>query len=101
MAGDAGAMVKHLDQQLGDPHLDDLADQSGRYRIEVTLHFDVVVRRHPGASPFGVLIGFGWQRQKRRPVDLSEELAAALAELAHQAGVEFFDQPADGRVQVA
>ena len=53
------------------------------------LNFDVVIRRHAGATPFGVLIGLGRQRHQGRTIDGVEELATAGAELAHQAGVEF------------
>ena len=100
MARNAGAAMEHLDGSLGGPHLDDLADQAGWHRVEVPLNFDVVIRRHAGAAPFGVLIGLGRQRHQGRTIDGVEELAAAGAELAHQAGIEFVDQNADRDVQL-
>src|SRR3546814_11896577 len=69
-------------------NLDDLAVQAERHRVEEALDLNVVVRRHPGAPPLGVLVGCGRQRQQGGPVDALEELPAAGAELAHQAGVE-------------
>ena len=92
VAGDAVAAMEHLDGGLGDPHLDDLADHAGRHGVEVPLDLDVVIRRHAGTPPFGVLVGLGRQRHQGGPVDGVEELAPAGAELAHQAGVELVDQ---------
>jgi hypothetical protein len=100
VAGDAGAAMEHLDGGFGGPHLDDLADQTGWYRVEVSLNFDVVIRRYAGAAPFGVLIGLGWQRHQGRTIDGLEELTAAGTELAHQAGVEVLDQDTDRDVQL-
>ncbi len=60
----------------------------------------MVVRRHACPAPFGVLIGLGRQRHQGGPVDGVEELAAAGAEPAHQAGIEFVDQDADCDVQL-
>ena len=97
VAGDARAAMEHLDGGLGGPHLDDLADQPGRHRVEVPLNFDVVIRRHAGAPPFGILIGLGWQRHQGGPIDGVEELTAAGTELAHQAGIEFVDQRCGSR----
>jgi len=62
--------------------------------------FVVVIRRHAGATPFGVLIGLGRQRHQGGPIDRVEELAAAGAELAHQTDVEIVDQDADRDVQL-
>ena len=64
------------------------------------LNFDVVIRRHAGATPFGVLVGLGRQRHQGRPIDRIEELAAAGTELAHQTHVEIVDQEADRDVQL-
>ena len=100
VAGDAGAAVEHFDGGLGDPHLDDMADQAGRHRVEPTRDFDVVSGRHPGATPFGVLVGRSRQRHQDWPIDCIEELAAAGAELAHQARIELIDQGADGDVEL-
>src|SRR5258707_7157051 len=100
VARDAGAAMEHLDGSLGGPHLDDLADHAGRHGVEVPLNFDMVIRRNAGATPFGVLIGLGRQRHQGGTIDGVEELAAAGAELAHQAGVEFVDQNADREVQL-
>src|SRR6202051_3377687 len=57
VAGDAGAAMEHLDGRLGGPHLDDLTDHAGWNRVEVSLNFDMVIWRHAGAAPFGVLVG--------------------------------------------
>ena len=100
MAGDAGAAIEHLDGSLGSPHLDDLTDHAGWNRVKVSRDFDVVIRRHAGTTPLGILIGLGRQRHQGRPIDGVEELAAAGAELAHQAGVELVDQDADRDVQL-
>src|SRR6266436_828515 len=59
VARDAIAAMEYLDGGFGGPHLDDLADHAGWNRVEVSLNFDVVIRRHAGATPFGVLIGLG------------------------------------------
>ena len=66
VARDAGAAMEHLDGSLGGPHLDDLADQAGWNRVEVSLNFDMVIRRHAGATPFSVLVGLGRQRHQGR-----------------------------------
>jgi hypothetical protein len=100
VAGDAGAAMEHLDGGFGGSHLDNLADHAGWHRVEVSLNFDMVIRRHTGTTPFGVLIGFGRQRHQGRKIDGVEELAAAGTELAHQAGIEFVDQDADRNVQL-
>src|SRR3989454_7402094 len=100
VAGDAGAAMEYLDGGLGGPHLDDLADQAGWHRVEVSLNFDVVIRRHARAAPFGVLIGLGRQQHQGRTIDGVEELTAAGTELAHQAGIEAVDQDADRDVQL-
>ncbi len=82
------------------PHLDNLADHAGRHGVEAPRNFDMVIRRRAGPTPFGMLVGLGRQRYQGGPVDGIEELAAAGAELAHQAGVEFVDQRPDGGVQL-
>jgi hypothetical protein len=89
-----------IQASLGGPHLDDLTDHAGWNRVEVSLNFDVVIRRHAGATPFGILIGLGRQRHQGRTIDGVEELAAAGTELAHQAGIEVVDQDADRDVQL-
>src|SRR6266436_5169118 len=79
VARDAGAAMEYLDGSLdgslGGPHLDDLADHAGRHGVEVPLNFDMVIRRHAGATPFGVLIGLGRQRHQGGTIDGVEELA--------------------------
>src|SRR6266446_1101996 len=64
VAGDAGAAMEHLDGGFGGPHLDNLADHAGWHRVEVSLNFDMVIWRHTGTTPFGVLIGLGRQRHQ-------------------------------------
>ena len=61
---------------------------------------DVIIRRDASASPFGVLIAFGWQRPHSWPVDALEELAAARAEFTHQARIQFIEKHADGGVEL-
>ena len=66
----------------------------------MSLDLDVIIRGDAGATPFGILIGLAGQRHQGGPIDGLEELPAAGAELAHQAGIEFVDQRADGGVQL-
>src|ERR1700750_2056462 len=100
VACDPHAAMKHLDGRLRGPHLDDSADQAGRHRIEVPLDLDVVIRRHRGAPPLGILVRFDRHRQQGGPIDGLKKLAAAGAELAHEATVEFIEQRTDRRVQL-
>ena len=100
VAGHPHAAMEHLDGGLRDPHLDHLADQPGRHRVAVPLDLDVVIRGDAAAPPFGILIGLAGSGMQRGPIDGLEELPPAGAELAHQAGVEFIDQRADGDVQL-
>ena len=101
MGRHALAGVEHLDRGVGDARLDHLADQPRRHRVEMPVHLDVVVGRHPAAPPLGIGVGLGRQRQQRRPVDRLEELPPAGAELAHQPGVQIAEQLADRLVQLA
>ena len=91
--------MEYLDGGLRGPYLDHLADQPGRHRVEVPVELDVIIRGDASVAPFGILIGRAGQRHQGGPVNGLEELPAAGAELAHQAGVEFIDQSADGDVQ--
>ena len=100
MAGDAGAAMENLDRGVGDACLDDLADEPRRHRVIVIGDLDVVVGRDPRPLPLGIVIGFGRQGLERRPIDRLEQLAPAVAELAHDLGIEIGDGLADRGVEL-
>ena len=62
MAGNADAAVEHLDDVLGDAHLDHLADQTRGHGVEMPAYLDVIVGSNAGAAPLGVFVGFARQR---------------------------------------
>ena len=100
VAGHPYAAMEHLDGGLRGPHLDHLADQPGRHRVEVSMGLDVIIRGDASAPPFGILIGLAGQWHQGGPINGREELPATGAELAHQAVIEFIDQRPDSDVQL-
>jgi hypothetical protein len=62
VTGNPHAAVEHLDGGLCGPHLDHLADQPRRHRIEVPMDLDVIIRDDAGTPPLGILIGLAGQR---------------------------------------
>ena len=60
---------------------------------------DVIVGRDAGPLPFGIAVGLVRQRIERRTVDRLQQLVAALADAAHDLGVDRRYAVADRRVQ--
>ena len=53
MGGDALAAMEHLDGAAGQAHVDLLADERVRHRVEEARGLDVIVEVDPGQAPFG------------------------------------------------
>ena len=68
VAGHPAATMEQLDGLLGDAGLDHLARQAIGHGVEVPLHLDVVVEPGAAATPLGVGVGFGRQRQQGGPL---------------------------------
>ena len=100
MAGDPHAAMEHLDGRAGACAPRPPGGSAGTAPSRSARGPRRGSPAPPGAPPFGVLIGLVRQRHQGRPIDGLEELPAAGAELAHQAGIEFIDQRADRRVQL-
>src|SRR5258707_7189397 len=94
------AFVQDLDRRRGEARLDGLTDQPRRYRVIVLVDLDVIIGTNQTLLPFGVAVRLGWKRTKRRPVDRLQQLNAALADLAHDLGVEVVHTLADRGVQL-
>ena len=99
VAGHPAATMEHLDGLLGDADLDHLARQAIGHGVEVPLHLDVVVEPGAAATPLGVGVGFGRQRQQGGPLQALEQRLPAGAEMAHRPGIELDHEFADRAVQ--
>src|SRR4029077_4717193 len=91
VAGDADAAMENLDRGGRDPRLDHLADEPRRHRVVVAGDLDMVVGCDASPSPTRIAIGFGRQWLERWTLDRLEQLAPALANLAHNLGIEIGD----------
>ena len=91
----AAATMEHLHGLLGDAGLDHLAHQAIGHGVQVPLHLDVVVEPGAAATPLGVGVGFGRQRQQGGPLQALEQRLPAGAEMAHRPGIELDHQFAD------
>src|SRR5664280_3125731 len=88
MARDTLALVEDLDRRAGDARLDDLADQLRRHRVVVAGDLDVIVGRDAGPLPFRIAVRRVRQRIERRAVKRLQQLVAALADAAHDLGID-------------
>ena len=88
MARDPLALVEDLDRRAGDARLDDLADQLRRHRVVVAGDLDVIVGRDAGPLPFRIAVGRRRQRIERRAIEHLQQLVAALADVAHDLGID-------------
>ena len=100
MGCDALALVEDLDGRAGDAGIDDLADQLGRHRVIVAANLDVIVRRHAGPFPICVREGRHRQRTEGRTINRLQQFVSALAEPAHDLGVDRRHTLADRNVQL-
>ncbi len=100
VAGDARAAMENLDRGAGDTRLDDLADEPRWHRVIVAGDLDVVVGSDARPLPLGIAIRFGRQALERWTLDRLQQLAPALAELAHDLGVEIGDALPDRGVEL-
>ena len=100
MAGDALALVEYLDRRAGDAGIDNLADQLRWHRVIMAADLDVIIRRDARTLPFGITVSRFRQRAERRTIKRLQQIVAALAEAAHDLGVDGRDAIADRHVQL-
>lgn len=97
--GDAFMVMEDLDHPVRQPDIDLFADQSVRHGIEAVQHVNVVIGMDLGMLPFGIFEGFWRQHLQSGPLDLVKKIAARLADPAHRAVIEVYQQFSDGHVQ--
>src|SRR5262249_17885665 len=86
VAGDADATMENLDCGARNPRLDNLADEPRRRRVIVAGDLNVVIGSDASPLPLGIPIRFCWQCFERWTIERLQQLAPALAELAHEIG---------------
>lgn len=97
MAGDTLVIVEDLDHSMSKPHLDGAPDQPVRHRIEGLVDLDMIVRMDLRRLPLGVFERCRRQRLQGSPLDLLEQFAATLADMAHRPVVQLLEQFGDRR----
>ncbi len=98
MNRDALPAMEHLDDALGDAHLDLGANEGVRNRVQEVVDLYVVIEIDPRAPPFRELPILGRQAVECGALDLLEQLAPAEAEMAHGAVVHALHDQRDGMV---
>src|SRR5437016_14100711 len=99
MARNTTAPVQNLDRSVGDARLDGRTDQPRWNRVVVLPELDVIVGRDHALLPFGIAVRLRRKRVERRPVERFQQLGAAVADLAHDLGVEVVYALPDGSVE--
>ncbi len=99
VAGDALAVLEHLDRRARHPHPDLGPCVLTRHRVVVAIDLDVVVDANPRHLPFSVLVGQHRQRPQGRLVHLGEGAGAAAGQLLERPLVQVVEQRAQRPVQ--
>jgi hypothetical protein len=76
MDSDPLALEKDLDGARRQPDLDLAPGKAVGDAVKMRLDLDMVIDADPPQPPFGILIGFGWQRLEMRPLELLEQRPA-------------------------
>ena len=98
MDADALAATEDLDGARSDAHIDFLANERVRNRIEEVMDLDVIIETDSRASPFRELPIVGGQVVEDGALDLLEQLAPADTEFAHRTLVHALHDLRDGFV---
>src|SRR4030095_5156584 len=101
MARDAPTAMEDLHGRRRRTHVDVLAHQAVRDRVEPRVELDVVIDVDGGGElPDGELVGRGWQRLQRRAFELFEEPAAGAGLTANRLIVAQPDLLGEGDVEL-
>ncbi len=94
------ALVENLHGLVGNPHVDELANEPERHGVPVAVGFDMIVGTNPASLPSGKTIGFIRQGFERRLVDGGEKIAARGFKTAHDAAIEIMHKTADRGIEL-
>lgn len=73
------SIVENLDDRVGFPYIDFLADETERDRIEVAINADVVIELDRETAPKSVFVARPGQRQEERSLfQVEQSFSAAL-----------------------